>query len=112
MVAHLLFHSAVPLNFVSLVTSEPCQLVRLRVPFRVFQVFLGALSFVYFAKALTEGYLKSTITQIERRFDIPSSLVGVIDGSFEIGRYYRSPTFPLIPRSFSETCSVSSFIVC
>jgi solute carrier organic anion transporter family protein 1C len=48
---------------------------------------LGALSFVYFAKALAEGYLKSTITQIERRFDIPSSLVGVIDGSFEIGRY-------------------------
>ncbi|ETE66088.1 Solute carrier organic anion transporter family member 1B3, partial [Ophiophagus hannah] len=30
-------------------------------------------------------YLKSTITQIERRFDIPSSLVGLIDGSFEIG---------------------------
>ncbi|KAI4586378.1 hypothetical protein MJG53_004165 [Ovis ammon polii x Ovis aries] len=49
------------------------------------QVFLGALSFVYFAKALAEGYLKSTITQIERRFDIPSSLVGIIDGSFEIG---------------------------
>ncbi|XP_075409178.1 solute carrier organic anion transporter family member 1C1 isoform X2 [Tenrec ecaudatus] len=49
------------------------------------KVFLGALSFVYFAKALTEGYLKSTITQLERRFDLPSSLVGVIDGSFEIG---------------------------
>ncbi|XP_070263923.1 solute carrier organic anion transporter family member 1C1 isoform X3 [Myotis yumanensis] len=49
------------------------------------KVFLGALSFVYFAKALAEGYLKSTITQIERRFEIPSSLVGVIDGSFEIG---------------------------
>ncbi|XP_062932080.1 solute carrier organic anion transporter family member 1C1 isoform X2 [Cynocephalus volans] len=49
------------------------------------KVFLGALSFVYFAKALAGGYLKSTITQIERRFDIPSSLVGVIDGSFEIG---------------------------
>ncbi|XP_036036607.1 solute carrier organic anion transporter family member 1C1 isoform X4 [Onychomys torridus] len=49
------------------------------------KVFLGALSFVYFAKALAEGYLKSTITQIERRFDISSSLVGIIDGSFEIG---------------------------
>ncbi|EGW00573.1 Solute carrier organic anion transporter family member 1C1 [Cricetulus griseus] len=36
-------------------------------------------------RALAEGYLKSTITQIERRFDIPSSLVGIIDGSFEIG---------------------------
>ncbi|XP_007503617.1 solute carrier organic anion transporter family member 1C1 isoform X1 [Monodelphis domestica] len=49
------------------------------------KVFLCALSFVYFAKALSEGYLKSTITQIERRFEIPTSLVGVIDGSFEIG---------------------------
>ncbi|KAL8222288.1 UNVERIFIED_CONTAM: Solute carrier organic anion transporter member 1C1 [Gekko kuhli] len=49
------------------------------------EIFLGALSFVYFAKALSGSYLKSTITQIERRFDIPSSLVGLIDGSFEIG---------------------------
>ncbi|XP_043824763.1 solute carrier organic anion transporter family member 1C1 isoform X5 [Dromiciops gliroides] len=49
------------------------------------KVFLCALSFVYFSKALSEGYLKSTITQIERRFEIPTSLVGVIDGSFEIG---------------------------
>ncbi|NXN92632.1 SO1C1 protein, partial [Rhinopomastus cyanomelas] len=49
------------------------------------KVFLGALSFVYFAKALSGSYLKSTITQIERRFDIPSSLVGIVDGSFEIG---------------------------
>ncbi|NWY03853.1 SO1C1 protein, partial [Nothoprocta ornata] len=49
------------------------------------KIFLSALSFVYFAKALSGSYLKSTITQIERRFDIPSSLVGVIDGSFEIG---------------------------
>ncbi len=29
--------------------------------------------------------MKSSITQIERRFDIPSSLIGLIDGSFEIG---------------------------
>ncbi|KAJ3611932.1 hypothetical protein NHX12_020212 [Muraenolepis orangiensis] len=28
--------------------------------------------------------MKSSVTQIERRFDIPSSLIGVIDGSFEI----------------------------
>ncbi|XP_019399551.1 PREDICTED: solute carrier organic anion transporter family member 1C1-like isoform X2 [Crocodylus porosus] len=49
------------------------------------KIFLGALSFVYFAKALSGSYLKSTITQLERRFDIPSSLVGVIDGSFELG---------------------------
>uniref|UniRef100_A0A673IWC5 Solute carrier organic anion transporter family member n=1 Tax=Sinocyclocheilus rhinocerous TaxID=307959 RepID=A0A673IWC5_9TELE len=30
------------------------------------------------------SYMKSSITQIERRFDIPSSLIGFIDGSFEI----------------------------
>ncbi|XP_048191168.1 solute carrier organic anion transporter family member 1C1 isoform X2 [Perognathus longimembris pacificus] len=49
------------------------------------KVFLGALSFVCFAKSLAQGYFKSTITQIEKRFDISSTLVGVIDGSFEMG---------------------------
>lgn len=50
------------------------------------QMFLVALSFAYFAKALSGSYMKSTITQLERRFDIPSYLIGVIDGSFEIGK--------------------------
>lgn len=50
-------------------------------------MFLVALSFAYFAKALSGSYMKSTITQLERRFDIPSYLIGVIDGSFEIGEY-------------------------
>ncbi|XP_051547108.1 solute carrier organic anion transporter family member 1C1-like [Myxocyprinus asiaticus] len=49
------------------------------------KMFLAAMSFVYFAKAFQGSYMKSSITQIERRFDIPSSLIGVIDGSFEIG---------------------------
>ncbi|XP_066561698.1 solute carrier organic anion transporter family member 1C1 isoform X2 [Amia ocellicauda] len=49
------------------------------------KMFLMALSFAYFAKALSGSYMKSTITQLERRFDIPSYLIGVIDGSFEIG---------------------------
>uniref|UniRef100_H3CLK0 Solute carrier organic anion transporter family member n=1 Tax=Tetraodon nigroviridis TaxID=99883 RepID=H3CLK0_TETNG len=49
------------------------------------KMFLVALSFAYFAKALCGSYMKSTITQLERRFDIPSYLIGVIDGSFEIG---------------------------
>uniref|UniRef100_A0A8C2X582 Solute carrier organic anion transporter family member n=1 Tax=Cyclopterus lumpus TaxID=8103 RepID=A0A8C2X582_CYCLU len=49
------------------------------------RMFLVALSFAYFAKALSGSYMKSTITQLERRFDIPSYLIGVIDGSFEIG---------------------------
>ncbi|KAJ8393413.1 hypothetical protein AAFF_G00061350 [Aldrovandia affinis] len=49
------------------------------------KMFLVALSFAYFAKALSGSYMKSTITQLERRFDIPTYLIGVIDGSFEIG---------------------------
>uniref|UniRef100_A0A4W4G404 Solute carrier organic anion transporter family member n=1 Tax=Electrophorus electricus TaxID=8005 RepID=A0A4W4G404_ELEEL len=49
------------------------------------KMFLFSLSVVYFAKALQGSYMKSSVTQIERRFDIPSSLIGVIDGSFEIG---------------------------
>uniref|UniRef100_H3DF25 Solute carrier organic anion transporter family member n=1 Tax=Tetraodon nigroviridis TaxID=99883 RepID=H3DF25_TETNG len=50
-----------------------------------FKMFIAALSFAYFAKALSGSYLKSTITQLERRFDIPSYLIGIIDGSFELG---------------------------
>ncbi|KAL1276069.1 hypothetical protein QQF64_035692 [Cirrhinus molitorella] len=30
------------------------------------------------------AYTKSTVTPIERQFEIPSSTVGIIDGSFEI----------------------------
>uniref|UniRef100_A0A665X6R5 Solute carrier organic anion transporter family member n=1 Tax=Echeneis naucrates TaxID=173247 RepID=A0A665X6R5_ECHNA len=48
-------------------------------------LFLASMAFVYFAKAFGGAYMKSSITQIERRFDIPSSLIGVIDGSFEMG---------------------------
>lgn len=51
----------------------------------VFQLFLVSLAFAYFAKAFGGSYMKSSITQIERRFDIPSSLTGVIDGGFEMG---------------------------
>ncbi|XP_029372938.1 solute carrier organic anion transporter family member 1C1-like isoform X1 [Echeneis naucrates] len=56
-----------------------------RSPCTSLKMFLVALSFAYFAKALSGSYMKSTITQLERRFDIPSYLIGVIDGSFEIG---------------------------
>ncbi|XP_018602571.1 solute carrier organic anion transporter family, member 1D1 [Scleropages formosus] len=49
------------------------------------KMFLVSLSFVYFAKAFQGSYMKSSVIQIERRFDVPSSLIGVIDGSFEIG---------------------------
>lgn len=50
------------------------------------QLFLVSLAFVFFAKAFSGAYMKSSITQIERRFDIPSSLTGVLDGSFEMGK--------------------------
>ncbi|XP_061664003.1 solute carrier organic anion transporter family member 1C1-like isoform X2 [Syngnathoides biaculeatus] len=49
------------------------------------KLFIASLAFAYFAKAFGGAYIKSSITQIERRFDIPSSLIGAIDGSFEIG---------------------------
>ncbi|XP_068442809.1 solute carrier organic anion transporter family member 1C1-like [Clinocottus analis] len=49
------------------------------------KLFLVSLASVYFSKAFGGAYMKSSITQIERRFDIPSSLIGVIDGSFEMG---------------------------
>ncbi|XP_029317785.1 solute carrier organic anion transporter family, member 1D1 [Cottoperca gobio] len=49
------------------------------------KLFLASLAFVYFSKAFGGAYMKSSITQIERRFDVPSSLIGVIDGSFEMG---------------------------
>uniref|UniRef100_H2LXW0 Solute carrier organic anion transporter family member n=1 Tax=Oryzias latipes TaxID=8090 RepID=H2LXW0_ORYLA len=49
------------------------------------KLFLVSLAFAYFAKAFGGSYMKSSITQIERRFDIPSSLTGVIDGGFEMG---------------------------
>uniref|UniRef100_A0A672M1D5 Solute carrier organic anion transporter family member n=1 Tax=Sinocyclocheilus grahami TaxID=75366 RepID=A0A672M1D5_SINGR len=51
-------------------------------------MFLAAMGFVYFAKAFQGSYMKSSVTQIERRFDIPSSLIGFIDGSFEVGNLF------------------------
>ncbi|XP_028613351.1 solute carrier organic anion transporter family member 1B2-like isoform X2 [Grammomys surdaster] len=50
-----------------------------------FRIFLAALSFSYICKGLGGVTMKSSITQIERRFDIPSSISGLIDGGFEIG---------------------------
>nr|XP_035112019.2 solute carrier organic anion transporter family member 1B1 isoform X1 [Callithrix jacchus]XP_035112020.2 solute carrier organic anion transporter family member 1B1 isoform X1 [Callithrix jacchus] len=50
-----------------------------------FKMFLAALSFSFIARTLGGVVMKSSIIHIERRFDISSSLVGLIDGSFEIG---------------------------
>uniref|UniRef100_A0A8C4RIH4 Solute carrier organic anion transporter family member n=1 Tax=Erpetoichthys calabaricus TaxID=27687 RepID=A0A8C4RIH4_ERPCA len=49
------------------------------------KMFIMALSFAYFAKALSGSYMKSSLTQIERRFDLSSFKVGLVDGGFEIG---------------------------
>lgn len=54
----------------------------------VFQLFLASMAFVYFAKAFAGSYMKSSITQIERRFDLSSTHIGLIDGSFEMGIIY------------------------
>lgn len=52
----------------------------------VLQVFVLLLSFlVTLQQALSSGYINSVITTIEKRFEIPSSLSGLIASSYEIG---------------------------
>ncbi|XP_019400010.1 PREDICTED: solute carrier organic anion transporter family member 1C1-like isoform X1 [Crocodylus porosus] len=58
---------------------------RIHPTFSKLKLFLGALAFSFFAKGLSGSYVKSISTQIERRFEIPSSLLGIIEGSFELG---------------------------
>ncbi|KAL6086322.1 hypothetical protein STEG23_036480, partial [Scotinomys teguina] len=48
------------------------------------QMFLLALAVAYVAKSLSGTYMNSMLTQIERQFNIPTSIVGLINGSFEI----------------------------
>ncbi|XP_052028722.1 solute carrier organic anion transporter family member 1A1-like isoform X2 [Apodemus sylvaticus] len=48
-------------------------------------MFLLSLTCAYLSKALSGAYMNSILTQIERQFDIPTSVVGFINGSFEIG---------------------------
>ncbi|XP_072509655.1 solute carrier organic anion transporter family member 1B1-like isoform X1 [Notamacropus eugenii] len=49
------------------------------------KMFMVALTFSFICKALSGVIMKSSITQIERRFGITTSKAGLIDGSFEIG---------------------------
>lgn len=50
------------------------------------KVFVFLLSFlVTLQQALSSGYINSVITTIEKRFEIPSSLSGLIASSYEIG---------------------------
>lgn len=61
-----------------------------------------ALSFSYFSKALTGTYMKSSITQIERRFDLSSTHIGLIDGSFEMGKICSLPSIFQPPTACSD----------
>ncbi|EHB06193.1 Solute carrier organic anion transporter family member 1B3 [Heterocephalus glaber] len=51
-------------------------------------MFFVALSCSYICKTLGGMIMKTSITQIERRFDISSSVAGIIDGGFEIGNLF------------------------
>ncbi|XP_040599443.1 solute carrier organic anion transporter family member 1A5 isoform X1 [Mesocricetus auratus] len=53
--------------------------------FSKIKMFLVALTGAYLAKSLSGVYMSSMLTQIERQFNIPASIVGFISGSFEIG---------------------------
>ncbi|XP_044534084.1 solute carrier organic anion transporter family member 1B3-like [Gracilinanus agilis] len=50
-----------------------------------FKMFMAALAFSFILKVLATIFMKSSITQIERRFGLTTSKAGLIDGSFEIG---------------------------
>nr|XP_020666995.1 solute carrier organic anion transporter family member 1C1-like [Pogona vitticeps] len=63
----------------------PHTMKRISLCFSKLKIFLIALAFSYFAKGFSGSYMKSMITQIERRFEISSSVTGLIDGSFELG---------------------------
>ncbi|KAI2564751.1 SLCO1A2 isoform 13 [Pan troglodytes] len=48
------------------------------------KMFLLAITCAFVSKTLSGSYMNSMLTQIERQFNIPTSLVGFINGSFEI----------------------------
>ncbi|KAM9467824.1 solute carrier organic anion transporter family member 1C1-like [Clarias gariepinus] len=54
-------------------------------------MFILSLAFSYFTKTLSGTNMKSAITQIERRFNLSSTLSGLIDASFEIGNLLFLP---------------------
>ncbi|XP_019593751.2 solute carrier organic anion transporter family member 1A2 isoform X1 [Rhinolophus sinicus] len=52
------------------------------------KMFLLAITCAFVSKTLSGSYMNSMLTQIERQFNIPTSLVGFINGSFEIGNLF------------------------
>ena len=71
-------------------------------------MFLAALSLSFISKALSAIIMKGSITQIERRFDISSSTVGLIDGSFEMGNFCFCFDYYLVTR-FAEVKKVFTY---
>ncbi|XP_021044523.1 solute carrier organic anion transporter family member 1A4-like [Mus pahari] len=55
--------------------------------FAKIKMFLMALTWAYVSKSLSGTYMISMLTQIERQFGLPTSIVGLISGSFEIGNH-------------------------
>ncbi|XP_072509653.1 solute carrier organic anion transporter family member 1A2 [Notamacropus eugenii] len=49
------------------------------------KMFLLALMCAYVSKTLSGSFLNSILTQVERQFNLSTTLVGLINGSFEIG---------------------------
>ncbi|XP_027694655.1 solute carrier organic anion transporter family member 1A2 [Vombatus ursinus] len=49
------------------------------------KMFLLALMCAYISKTLSGSFLNSILTQLERQFNLSTTLVGLINGSFEIG---------------------------
>uniref|UniRef100_A0A8C5JI68 Solute carrier organic anion transporter family member n=1 Tax=Junco hyemalis TaxID=40217 RepID=A0A8C5JI68_JUNHY len=79
------------------------------------KVFLLALSLAFLGKTMSGAYMNSMYTQIEKQFNIPASLVGIINGSFEIGNllliafvsYFGAKLHR--PRIIALGCTVLSF---
>ncbi|KAM4670557.1 solute carrier organic anion transporter family member 1A2-like isoform 1-T1 [Amazona ochrocephala] len=79
------------------------------------KVFLLALSLAFVGKTMSGAYMNSLFTQLERQFNIPASLVGIINGSFEIGNllliafvsYFGAKLHR--PRIIALGCTVMSF---
>ncbi|XP_021246985.1 solute carrier organic anion transporter family member 1A2-like isoform X3 [Numida meleagris] len=86
------------------------------------KLFLLALALAFIGKTMTGAYLNSMYTQIEKQFNIPASLVGIINGSFEIGnllliafvsyfggRFHRPKIIALGCTVFAFGCLLTSF---
>ncbi|NXJ10605.1 SO1A2 protein, partial [Odontophorus gujanensis] len=86
------------------------------------QLFLLVLALAFIGKTMTGAYLNSMYTQIEKQFNIPASLVGIINGSFEIGnlllivfvsyfggKFHRPKVIALGCTVFAFGCLLTSF---